>query len=351
VKGSPPSRPLPKNPEILLLRPDRLGDFLLSAPSIQTLQKRLGPGARFTIVAGRNNEAVARFLFPSARIWVFPKSFPGRALLLFRLAIRRYDGVLDFHSFPFSTTSALMALLAGGPRRVGFEASGEPRGLSRRIFNLYVPPPPAFLHERDKSFRLVQKFFPGLPSEGKRPLVVPPLPREAAREARRFFSRAGIRPNDRVLGIHPTLGKKDNRWSQEKYLELVGRVGAVARLKIVVVHGLGEEGNLAHFLGKKGNELPVFILPGNDLFLILEAARRFDCFVCNDSGLMHWAALATKVFAVFGPSDQGQWGPLPSPGNSHKVFRAKDRRCDSVSPRVVADEVKKYYNAGARSSG
>ena len=351
VRENPPSRPLPENPEVLLLRPDRLGDFLLTAPSIQILQKRLGPGARFTIVAGQNNEAAARFLFPSAKIWVFPKSLLGRLRLFFRLAVRRYDGVIDFHSFPFSTTSALMVFLAGGPRRVGFESGEDFRDLSGKIFNLSVPPPLASLHERDKSFRLVQKFFPGLPSEGKRSLALPPFPRETAKKARLFFSEAGIGPGDLVLGIHPTLEKRDNRWSQEKYLELVGQVRTVPRLKIVVVHGRGEEKNLALFLGKKEDKIPVFVLPGNDLFLILEAAKRFDCFVCNDSGLMHGAALETKVFAVFGPSDPRQWGPLPSPGNSHKVFRAKDRRCDSVSARIVAEEVKKYFKAGARSLG
>src|SRR6185436_15584571 len=112
----------PRDPKtfssILILRPDRLGDFILSMPAIEALRKGMGPAARFTLVAGDRNEEMARFFFPKARIWVSWKSPFRRILIFLKIMAGRYDAVLDLHSYPFSTTSAMMALLSGSPVRI-----------------------------------------------------------------------------------------------------------------------------------------------------------------------------------------------------------------------------------------
>jgi ADP-heptose:LPS heptosyltransferase len=81
----------------------------------------------------------------------------------------------------------------------------------------------------------------------------------------------------------------------------------------------------------------------NDLFFILEVAKRFDVLVCGDSGLMHACSWITRVIAVFGPSDPKRWGPSALTGFRHRVFRKKDGVCDSVGSREVAQEVKKIW--------
>jgi ADP-heptose:LPS heptosyltransferase len=114
-------------------------------------------------------------------------------------------------------------------------------------------------------------------------------------------------------------------------------------LRILVVHGKGEGKNLEIFERGLANLPNVFILPEDDLLFILEASKRFSLFVCNDSGLMHLAALAAPVLALFGPSDPRQWGPLGS-GSRHagaKVLRKKDRLCDSITPGEVLGEIRR----------
>src|ERR1700679_1891610 len=59
---------------VLVLRPDRLGDFVLSVPALGALQKSLGSSGRWTLVAGRPNADLAKFYFPQARVWVFKKN-------------------------------------------------------------------------------------------------------------------------------------------------------------------------------------------------------------------------------------------------------------------------------------
>jgi ADP-heptose:LPS heptosyltransferase len=294
---------------------------------------------------------MAGFFFPRAEVRVFPNSFPGRLAFWAKLGKRPFDLAVDFHSYPFSMTSAVTALMSRSPYRVGFWAVGEKEGISRRIFNLGVQPPAENLHERNKSFRLVRRLGAGFSAARRGPTSVPPVPGAVRSAVRRFYAESGLSPRTFLAALHPTLGKEDNRWSQDKYLELIRRILAWGKdVKVLVVHGRGEEGNLERFV-RKGKGLPgVLVLPENDALFILEAAKRFDLFICNDSGLMHLASLVTRILAVFGPSGPARWGPLENGRGKHRVFRASDHRCDSVEPERVAAEVRRRIQSNRRSA-
>jgi ADP-heptose:LPS heptosyltransferase len=328
---------------VLALRPDRLGDFILSTPALQALEKALGPTGRLTVVAGERNESIAKYFFPRAEILVSRKSFLNRFFLFLALKRRSFDLVLDFHSYPFSTTSALMALCPNCVHRVGFWDEAGQRDLSRRVFNLGVPPPPANLHEMEKSFLLLKPL--GLkPPQTQISFKIPNVPAAVREQVKFFYKCIGVGPETILLALHPTLQKEDNRWAIGKYVELSQRMASHPRIKILVVHGKGEEENLQRFKELSSKIQNLFILPQADVFFILEAARRFDLFVCNDSGLMHLAALVTKVLVVFGPSEPRRWGPLKVGVLRPKVLRAKDHQCDSVEVAEVLREVRKILS-------
>jgi len=333
----------PKIRSVLVLRPDRLGDFVLSVPALSALQKNLGSSAQWTLVAGRPNADLAKFYFPQARVWVFKKNIFSRVDLWFKILLNSFDAVVDLHSYPFSTTTALLSVLSGSPVRIGFWAKGDfedYEDISKRIFNKGIEAPPENISEVQKSFLLIKKIFP------KAKLMATKanfsrLPQRAIKEIQNFYSQIGISSKDKILGIHPTLQKKDNRWSQKNYLDLIKKLGSRTGLKIIVLHGKGEGEELRMFEKRTADFPHVFTLPSDDLFSILEAAKRFDALVCNDSGLMHLCSWVTRIFAVFGPSDPHRWGPQNRPGLKHRVFQSNDGLCDSVKPREVFLAVKK----------
>jgi heptosyltransferase-3 len=207
-----------------------------------------------------------------------------------------------------------------------------------------VVPPHENLHEKEKSLLLIKKLLPALRTPKTELLSFPPAPAKVRKSVAAFFAQMGLGPGTKLVAIHPTLQKADNRWSQENYLKLVDRIGNGPGVKIVVVHGLGEEGELQRFRSSLGKRSNVFVLPEDGILFILEAAKRFDCFICNDSGLMHLAAGVTKVLALFGPSDPKRWGPLSLGRSKPMVFRSRDRQCDSVRPDEVARAVGKILN-------
>jgi ADP-heptose:LPS heptosyltransferase len=328
----------------LLIRPDRLGDFVLTLPALLAFKKKAGPRCQTTLVVGERGEALARLFFPDWNLKVYRKKPLTQLGLLAALKSRSYDLTLDFHSFPFSNTTALWTLFSGSRIRIGFfEKRGDHP--SAKIYNAGVPICDENVHERDKNWKLLKRLFPGL---GAPPVIqaIPPVPGGFAFQADQFWQACEIGPQDKVLGFHPTLGKKDNRWSPEKYLELIRRLSKATRLKFVLVHGWGEDAALDEFRKKAAGIPGLFILPGHDLLLILQAAKRFDGFVCNDSGLMHALSLVTNVAAVFGPSDPERWGPIG--GHAHKIFRAPDHLCDSVRVSEVAGYIQKTW-AGRKS--
>ncbi len=338
-ESSPKKLPSDRPAAALLIRPDRLGDFVLNLPALIAFRKKAGPRCRTTLVVGERGEALARLFFPEWNLQIYRKGLWARAKLLAALKLNSYEVTLDFHSFPFSNTTAVWTLLSGSPFRVGFfdERGGDP---SAKIYNAGVPLCGADVQERDKNWKLVKRLFPelGNPPEIKR---IPRLPEGIIFQADQFWRACEIGPRDKVLGFHPTLGKKDNRWAPEKYLELIRGLSRSTRLKFVLVHGWGEDEALDDFR-KKAVDIPgLFILPGHDLLFILEAAKRFDGFVCNDSGMMHAVSLVTEVAAVFGPSEPARWGPIGA--REKKIFRAADHLCDSVPVAEVARYIQKAW--------
>jgi ADP-heptose:LPS heptosyltransferase len=328
---------------VLVLRPDRLGDFILSVPALEAIEKGLGPSGQWTLVAGKPNADLARFYFPKARVWVFKKNIFSRAGLWARLWLGSFDAVIDLHSYPFSTTTALLSVLSGSSIRIGFWAEGdfrEYKDISKRIFNNGVEAPLENISEVQKGFLLVKKIFPDA-KLGLARASLKPLSQTTVKAVRKFYSQIGISPKDKILGIHPTLQKKDNRWSQKRYLELIGQLGLLKGFKIIVLHGKGENAETREFQTQSLHFPNVFTLPSDDLFFILEAAKVLDALICNDGGIMHLCAGVTKIFAIFGPSDPKRWGPQNRPGVKHQIFQAKDGLCDSVRSQQVFLAVKR----------
>ncbi len=331
-------QPPPSAPSLLLLRPDRLGDFILSAPALVALIQQAGPSARVTLVAGEPNESIARLLFPKITVWTFRKNFFSRTFLFLKILFTRFDAVVDLHSYPFSTTSGLMALASGTSRRVGFVHSAEGDGIIHKIFNWGVENPDLFLHESQKSMLLSRRLYPGAKYQGLNIVFKLDL-NEARTSVDEVLRIHGLGPKDRLIGIHPTLLKKDNRWDSGHFAELINYFPARPGLKWLVLHGKGEESALENFKKTIEDRSGVIILPTNDLFSTLAAAQRCSVVVAGDSGLTHACSLVTRVIALFGPSDPRQWGPL----KIHRplVIRSRDNLCDSIAPEKVAEVLKK----------
>lgn len=111
---------LPKNPKILLLRQDKIGDALISFPVIRLLRQHF-PTAEIDILLGSANFTTKRALSGYIyNAWLFNKKISALIALIFLLRRRRYDVVIDLLD-KASSTSAFLARFSGARNSIGFD--------------------------------------------------------------------------------------------------------------------------------------------------------------------------------------------------------------------------------------
>jgi ADP-heptose:LPS heptosyltransferase len=103
---------------VLLLRQDRIGDVLVSIPTIRVLRRHL-PQVQFELLLSRNNWGVRHATAAYVQQWWLYRKSPLAVLgLLRRLQRRRYSAILDLTDNA-SVTSTLLLHLLDAPVKLG----------------------------------------------------------------------------------------------------------------------------------------------------------------------------------------------------------------------------------------
>lgn len=330
---------------ILVFRLERVGDLLMARPGLRLLRERFAD-ARIDLVVGSWNRPLAA-LFPEVDA-VHTLDLPWAARgdrcssaseILSRLREWRQTGYDLAVNFEGDIRSHLLLRASGARRRAGFAQAGGGPLLDT------VAPYDAGRHSAWNTLNLAALVCGSDPTDAA--LVVPRLvpPPEAQACVTSLLERA--RPADRLIGVHPSAGRRIKQWPPEA-LAAVATTLARAERAAVVVTGTPADRPIADaFLSALGPGIPVVDLTGRlDLVQLAAALQRLDLFLGCDSGPMHLAAaVGTPVVAVFGPSDPARWGPLG--GRAHAVrvdlpcspcnrIRKPPERCRDVVPDCLA---------------
>lgn len=295
---------------VLVLQTSFLGDSLLTLPLMRRLKESL-PGARLSVLTLPKNAEVFRGSPWVDEILLDDKRGAHRGLRgLWRISRAIKNQAFDLAVIPHrSLRSALVAWLAGIPRRVGFSASAG------RFLLTDVVPFSWLAHDLERNLALARPLGgESRPSAGEARYVVPAPPSEAL--ARRL-AEAGIAKGERLAGVHPGAAWATKRWLPERYAELCRRLKADG-LTPVLVGGpddaelgasIAAASGAADLTGKTGLE---------DLKALM---GRLSLFVTNDSGPMHLAAASgVPVVAIFGATTR-ELGFFPY-GAGHRVVEA-----------------------------
>jgi heptosyltransferase-2 len=143
-------------------------------------------------------------------------------------------------------------------------------------------------------------------------------------------------PGETWLAIHPGSGSETKNWPLNLWLELIQKVLAGTKWKLLVIGGEAD--------GKKLDAIQK-ILPAEQgrvvrnapLIAVAQALRQCDFYIGHDSGISHLAgALGVPGVLLWGPSNQNVWGPR-SP--QVKVIPA-GQKMESLAVENVLDEVR-----------
>jgi heptosyltransferase-2 len=208
------------------------------------------------------------------------------------LAAKRFDLALCPHP---SLRSSLLVRLARIPRRIGFSANPGARLFTTRV------PRDARLHEVRRVLSLLGPL--GGAPDGLVPRLVPDRAAEAS--ARAKIEALGIRPGDRVAGVHPFSVWGTKRWLPERFAAVIDAL-AGRGLRVLLIGGPADRADadalLAHVRSR-----PADAVGALGLRELLWATRDLAVFVTGDSGPMHIAAaLGVPVVAIFGSTVPAQ---------------------------------------------
>lgn len=331
---------------ILVVRTDRFGEFLLNIPAFSALKNKFGNAAEITAVIDPCVNELAKCIPCIDRTILWKRknnSFAEKVRLIRLLRKKKFDAAVMLNpskEFNVITFLAGISIRAGYRRKWGFLLTNTMED-SKYLGNK---------HEIEYNLELTGLLGAAQDNKGLFLSL-------AGNEADDFFQRLGISETDTVIAIHPWTSDPVKQWPIENFRCLIQRIigyppsvkgGIWGDLKIIIVGG-GENTVISNkYFSGIGNGR-VFDLTGKTTLVQLAALlKKCRLLVSGDSGPLHMACCVhTKVIAIFRNDLPGKsakrWGPwgqghtvIEKPGlNDVKVEDVFDKIRESVAVRQV----------------
>jgi heptosyltransferase-3 len=309
-----------RSPRILFIRPDHIGDVLLTLPAVAALRREL-PGAYLAYAAPVGSAAVADHCpdldetFPVRFPSVARRESDGRA---WHEAVHResarlrdaFDAALVVR--PDDPWSGELAAAASIPIRVGFDM---PR---TRPYLTDVIPVPRDQHVSLDGFDLADALLARMRIGARTTRVLDlrfvPSPDDED-EASRVLAAAGA--DDPLIVLHPGSGWRLKNWPALRWRRVAAELARANGTRPMIC-GTAAEQKLAREIAAGS---PAIELAGRlSLGALAAIHRRARLVVTTDSGALHLAAvMGTPVVGLFGPGDPVRFAPLAARGQVRVV--------------------------------
>jgi len=304
-----------KDIAILISRPDRIGDVILSTPVNEALH-RANPRARIVWL-------VQPMMKPLL------EGLPGvNGVLTFEPAGRHagfrgfFTLVRELRSFKFRISVALQTqqkiawamVFAGIRYRVGPLSRIHSffcynRGMRQHRSQVEM-------HEADYNLKLLRRL--GIRVAGRKIATQVSLTEASAMRAREWLASIGRKIDQEWVAIHPGMGGSALNWPEGNYVQLARRL-AKDGVKVVFTFGFNEQklmrGIEDQFATFSAEQRPVFYggERSQDLSYLGGLFREMDVVVAPSTGPLHLAvAVGTRVVTFYSPvrvQSAIRWGP------------------------------------------
>ncbi|HLI07583.1 MAG TPA: lipopolysaccharide heptosyltransferase II [Ktedonobacteraceae bacterium] len=314
----PPLTPQTFQPQrILVIRLDLIGDLVLSLTVVRAL-KRTYPDAEIDLLAVPASGSIAshdpdlhEIIGYDPNIWRRPrallrwKNWREARVLLKRLRGRHYDLAISV----FGPWAALLAVLSGAPRRVGFGREGYFGFMTDSVPGRHWKPGDR-KHEVDYCLQLAQKAGATITPEDRIPRLY--VAAGAQQAVARLLREAGAREGDGpLIACHVSSNNgQSKRWPLPYWATLLDRL-IRERHAHVVLTGAPADLPLIAEITSRMREQPINLAGKTSLPQLAALLQRADLMITGDSGPMHIAAaVGTPLIAIHGPTDPAQSGPV-----------------------------------------
>ena len=275
---------------ILVVRNDKLGDFITALPSIYVL-KQHKPQAKITVLVAGLNSALAQACPFIDEVIV--DTFDS-ALELSR-ALKKHQFDLSFTLFS-NTKVALAQFLARIPQRVAPATK-----IAQIFYNRRVPQrrSQVKMSEYEYNLELIQSYFADIDLNFPSPLCEM---KDKKIVFETFVARYGVEKD--IVAFHPGFGgSSDANWTLEEYVELAKIILEKKVYQVVFTFGPDEEALMKKAQALLPEQNVVFYLSNEGMITFISLLSNFKLFVSTSTGTYHLAALvATPTMTFFGDS-------------------------------------------------
>jgi heptosyltransferase-2 len=323
--------------KILIIRPDRLGDLILSLPVAESVKRNL-PGTEIHYLAAPYTVPIA----PMADYvdgWLIDENSRDGRLSLVELSKRIKSGKFDclIELKPSWRTSA-----------AGFFSGVKIRiGTSRRFYSFFYSHRLS-VHRKESGYHQTDLELAHLRIFDFRELIEKPYLRETSDGLEKAKDLFDIDQRPFAI-IHPGSGGSAPNWPLEHYRKLAVLIKENLDLEVVITN---------HMAGLKGFDGCVDLGGKTDLESLAGLISRAEVFISGSTGPLHLAdALGVKCLSFFvdrpdiGPA---RWGPPHNMDNvivpAEKCRCADLRQCsclEKVQPEEAFSRLKNLLNVGS----
>jgi heptosyltransferase-2/heptosyltransferase-3 len=299
---------------ILLIRPDHLGDALLTTPAVRALRTALPYMEIHMLVGQWSAEALAAY--PEIdQILTLP--FPGFSRapkenwrspyqLAFRTArhLRRigYSGVVILR--PDHWWGAFTARLAGIPIRIGYNLPGVAPFLTHKVKYQRQ-------HAVLQNLRLVERWTGAVPLSATHYTF--PVEAVDQQAVNAYLQARGVKPRQPIFCVHPGSGTLVKHWQEDRWAQ-VADILSVQLGAYVVFTGSPHELPLVQRIVGYMKQPSIASAGDTNVGQLAALFQRAQIVLGPDSGPLHLAAaVGTPTVALFGPADPAEFAPWGAP--------------------------------------
>jgi ADP-heptose:LPS heptosyltransferase len=296
---------------ILVVRNDKLGDFMLAWPAIRLLKEQLPETAIHALVP--------RYTQPMAELcpWLDGTVIDQQKGAL-RLARDLRAGGFDAVVTLFSTTRVALAVwLAGIPLRLAPATKWAQLFYSHRLTQRRSrSEKPEFRYNLDVARHFLHLLGREADAEPLPPFLEFPAER-VAQVRQGLLSQFHDSVPERLVFVHPGSGGSAVNLDHVQYAALCQKLHSARRLGLVITAGPGEEGRAEELAAALHGQAHVVLKP-DGLPALAQALSAADLFLSGSTGPLHIAGALNRPTAAFYPSHRSatplRWQTLNEEG-------------------------------------
>lgn len=300
---------------ILVIRNDKIGDLILSLPTLGSLRKSY-PEAHISILVKPYTQEIL-YLNPDIDE-VIVDNGKDFFKLLREIKDKRFDAAIVLYP---NWKNALLCFLSRIPVRVGTGYKSAGILFNKRV---YVHRTKVMCHETDYCLKLVEGI--GAKVESKEIKIwIKDEDKEYGRRLLEKYQLLGSKP---LIGVHPGCGGSALNWTISNYAQLIDEISTKYKTKVVLTGSIEEKDLIEEIISHTRTQPINLTEQTSSLGQLMGVLSCYHLFIAPSTGPMHLAAaLGIKVIALFPPiraMSPLKWGPL---GKNHQVLLPHNVTC------------------------